>query len=184
MFFSKVALKYAATFFAESGPGKNASAIYSDVEGVLNIFKENENLTRVIESPIFRESDKLAILLKIFKGQVDDSITHFIEFLGKRERLSFLREIFQAYIDVADRESGVKNIELSSAFELGEKEIDKLKAELEEFFKSKLKVKFMTDPALVGGFVAKSDELVVDASVKNQLEKLRKSLVSAGVSLN
>ncbi|GJQ32076.1 MAG: hypothetical protein HBSAPP04_09150 [Ignavibacteriaceae bacterium] len=47
-----------------------------------------------------------------------------------------------------------------------------------------MKVKVTTDPALLGGFVAKTDEVIVDASVKNQLEKLRKTFGSAGVSLN
>ncbi len=184
MFFSKVAVKYASTLYSESGTGGNAKAIYEDVESILDVFKENDNLSRVIQSPVFRESDKLAILLKILKGNVDDSLVRFIEFLGIRERLSFTREIFAAYISVADREAGFKNLELSSAFELDDAEVAKLKKEFENYFKCKLKLKLTTNPGLLGGFVARTDEVVVDASVKNQLDKLRRTFSSAGVSLN
>ncbi len=184
MFFSKVAVKYASTLYSELGTGEKAKAIYEDVEGILGVFSESSELSRVIESPVFRESDKLAVLLKIFTGKVDDSLTHFFEFLGKRERISFTKEIFAAYIAVADKETGYKNLELTSAFDLGDAEVEKLKKELEDYFKCKLKVKISTDPALLGGFVAKTDEVIVDASVKNQLEKLRKTFGSAGVSLN
>lgn len=184
MFFSKVAVKYASTLYSELGTGEKAKVIYEDVEGILGVFQESSDLSRIIESPVFRESDKLAILVKIFKGKVDDSLTRFIEFLGKRERISFAQEIFAAYISVADREAGFKNLELASAFELDDAEVAKLKKELEDYFKCKLKVKFTTDPDLLGGFVARTDEVIVDASVKNQLEKLRKTFSSAGVSLN
>ncbi len=184
MFFSKVAVKYASTLYSEMGTGEKAKAIYEDVEGILGVFDASDDLCRVIGSPVFRESDKLAILVKIFSGKVDDSLVRFIEFLGGRDRISFTREIFAAFIAGADRETGYKNLELASAFDLGDAEVEKLKKELEDYFKCKLKVKVTTDPSLLGGFVAKTDEVIVDASVKNQLEKLRKTFGSAGVSLN
>ena len=67
---------------------------------------------------------------------------------------------------------------------LDDAEVAMLKKEFEDYFKCKLKLKVTTNPDLLGGFVARTDEVVVDASVKNQLDKLRRTFSSAGVSLN
>lgn len=184
MFFNKVAVKYASTLYSELGCGPNAKTVYEDIEGILEIFSENENLARIIASPVFGNSQKLAVLLKIFRGRVDESIVRFIEFLGKKERLSLTREIFMAFLEVADKELGYKRIELASAFKLDDEEVEMLKKELEGYFNCKLKVNVIEDAGIIGGFLAKTDEVVVDASVKNQLEKLRKRFSAAGVSLN
>ncbi|GAB1347862.1 F0F1 ATP synthase subunit delta [Ignavibacteriales bacterium] len=184
MSFSKVAVKYASTLYSSIDSVPNFEKIYQDAEGILSVFDENSNLKRIIGIPVFKDSDKLAILLKIFSGKIDESLTGFIEFLAKKERISNTYEIFEAFLKVSDKARGYQKVEISSAFEFGSEESEKIQKELEEYFKCKLKVTVKTDPGLVGGFVARTDEIIIDASVKNQLNKLRKTFSRAGVSLN
>jgi F-type H+-transporting ATPase subunit delta len=184
MSFNKAAHQYASTLYAELSEEKNLGDVCSDVEGIITVFNENINLRRVMENPIVRESDKLAILVKIFSGKVDSYLVKFFEFLAKKDRISICYEIFVSFLETADRVSGIKKVELSSAFELDSTEVAFLQTELEAIFKCKLKMTVTTNPELIGGFIAKTDEVIVDASVKNQLKKLKKSFSRAGVSLN
>jgi F-type H+-transporting ATPase subunit delta len=184
MALNKVAVKYASTLFAELADKKNLQSVYSDVEGMIAVFDQNENLKRVIGNPVFSDADKLAIIKKIFSGKVDDSLINFFEFLAQKERIVYTYDTLHCFIDVADRGTGFKKVEISSAFDLEPAETDRIRKELEELWNCKLKVTSSTDPLLLGGFIAKTDEIIVDASVKNQLEKLRKTFSRAGVSLN
>lgn len=184
MALNKVAVKYASTLFAELADKENLHKVYSDVEGMIAVFDQNENLRRVMSNPVFSDADKLAIMKKIFTGKVDDSLINFIEFLAQKERIIYTYDTLHSFIDVSDKGTGFKKVEISSAFELEPSETNKIRKELEELWNCKLKVTSTTDPGLLGGFIAKTDEIVVDASVKNQLEKLRKTFSRAGVSLN
>lgn len=184
MSLNKVAVKYASTLFAELSDKKNLQSVYSDVESMLTVFDENQNLKRIIGNPVFSDANKFAIMKKIFSGKVDDSLMNFIEFLAQKERIEYVYDTLHCFIDVADKETGFKKVEISSAFDLEPAETDKIRKELEELWKCKLKVTSTINPGLLGGFIAKTDEIIVDASVKNQLEKLRKTFSRAGVSLN
>jgi F-type H+-transporting ATPase subunit delta len=184
MSLNKVAVKYASTLFAEFSDKPNLQSVYSDAQEMITLFDQNENLKRVIGNPVFSDADKLAILQKIFSGKVEDSLMKFIEFLALKERIIHIYDTLRSFIDVADKGTGFKRVEISSAFELEPAETEKIRKELEELWKCKLKVTSTTNPGLLGGFIAKTDELIVDASVKNQLEKLRKTFSRAGVSLN
>lgn len=184
MSFSKVAVKYASTLYSSISAVPEFENIFQDAEDILRVFDENPNLKRIIGIPVFKDSDKLAILMKIFEGKVDESLTGFIGFLAKKERISNTYDVFQAFLKVSDKDRGFKRVEITSAFEFDPEESARIKKELEDYFMCKLKVSVKTDPGLVGGFIARTDEIIIDASVRNQLKKLRKTFSRAGESLN
>jgi F-type H+-transporting ATPase subunit delta len=52
---------------------------------------------------------------------------------------------------------------------------------LETMTKSKVVMEFEEDPAIIGGVVARVGDLVLDGSVRTQLDSLRESLIKGEV---
>jgi F-type H+-transporting ATPase subunit delta len=48
----------------------------------------------------------------------------------------------------------------------------------------KVNLKFKSDQNLIGGFIAKVDDTLYDASIKHQLELLKKQFLTGEISLN
>ena len=59
-----------------------------------------------------------------------------------------------------------------------------IKKKFESAFNKIIKLTYIPDKELIGGFIAKVDDTMYDASVKHQLELLRKQFLHGNVSLN
>jgi len=69
-----------------------------------------------------------------------------------------------------------KRIELFSPHELSEEQVQKLSSALRKQFGENLSIEAKIDESLIGGFLAKCEDDVFDASIKGKLEKLRNQI--------
>ena len=73
---------------------------------------------------------------------------------------------------------------MRTAFELNDDQKEVLKIRFEKILNKKAIMIFKVDNNLVGGFIAQVGDTVYDASMKHQLELLKKEFVQGGLSLN
>ena len=71
----------------------------------------------------------------------------------------------------------METLEQLSKYNLNEDQEKKLIAQLETATKKKIRLTYVTDASLKGGFVVQHDDTVWDASVRRQLEVLRERFV-------
>jgi F-type H+-transporting ATPase subunit delta len=67
-----------------------------------------------------------------------------------------------------------KRLEITVAHAQSAETIDKLRKKLEKSFSEWAEVNTKVDPGIIGGFIAKTEQYILNASVKNQLDQLRK----------
>ena len=77
---------------------------------------------------------------------------------------------------VAAEERRLK-VELTTAYKLSDAEARALLAQIEEASGRKVEATRQVDPALIGGFVLQAGSMLVDASVRGRIERLRHELV-------
>ncbi len=102
----------------------------------------------------------------------DDDGKRFIALLVENKRLALLPEIsrlFDAYKDEVDR---VVDVSITSAAPMAEAEQAKLGKALGGRFGRTVRVHTAVDPTLIGGAIVRAGDLVIDGSLKAQLEKL------------
>ena len=68
------------------------------------------------------------------------------------------------------------DVDIVSAIELDEKQKAEIKTKLEKMVNKKITSSFKVDASIIGGFKARFSDTVIDASVKHQLELLKKKL--------
>ena len=93
-------------------------------------------------------------------------------------RVHQLKSIIEAFENLADERLGFVRADVSSAQALPEAQRAALEVQLSRLAGKKTRLRYSTDPALVGGVVAKVGSTVYDGSVRGQLERLRVKLGS------
>ncbi|MGA8263271.1 MAG: ATP synthase F1 subunit delta [Ignavibacteriaceae bacterium] len=181
---SKVSARYANSLLGSASDKGNLETVAKDMELVYSSIKSSGELSRTLSSPIVKAQVKTSILDEIFKKKISKETMDFLKFIVEKNRENLLESIVKKFLDLRDQKLGLVNVNVKSAVELGEDQKKKLKEKFEKLLNKIVRANFTIDPDVVGGFVAKVGDTVYDASLKNQLEILKKRFLKGGASLN
>jgi F-type H+-transporting ATPase subunit delta len=151
------------------------------VDATLSASKE---LRSFLSSPILKDEKKKDILNALFADKVSNDTSEFLNFVLEKKRVEILPDIVRRFNEIRDQKLGIANAVISTATEMDESSKGLLKTQIEAFTNKKLRVNFKTDESIIGGFTVKVSDKVIDASLRNQLAKLKKTLLSEKISIN
>lgn len=181
---SKVSNRYALSLLSIALEKNMLDTVYNDVKLLISTFNESDELQRVVESPVVRPELKISILDEIFSGKIDKETTNFIHFIIEKRREEILYSVAEKFIELRNEHLGIVELVVKTAFELNDDQKAILKERFEKILNKKTILNFKVDNNLIGGFIAQVGDTVYDASMKHQLELLKKEFVQGGLSLN
>jgi F-type H+-transporting ATPase subunit delta len=173
----KVSVRYAASLIDLADEKNMMDTISADMDLITSSMEKSPELKRALKNPVIRPEVKTAILEEIYRTKINQETLHFVRFLVKKGRENLLYEISRKFLELRDEKSGIVNIEVRSAFELTDRQKDELKDRLEKMLNKKARIRIKIEPEIVGGFIAKVNDTVYDASVKHQLDILKQQLL-------
>lgn len=137
----------------------------------------NEEFFKVISNQIFSVADRKKVLeIVLEKGRFSDVTKNFLRLLIDKNRIGAINEISDYYSTLTDKVLKIARADIITARPLKNKALEKLEKALTAFTSKKVKVDVEEDASLIGGLVIKIDDLVLDGSIKTQLEVLKGSL--------
>jgi len=145
-----------------------ATRIISDVE-VMNVL-ENPKIS----------SDRKKNILKKGLGKVEPLVINMVCLLMSRGKLKILGDIFRQYERLLDAHYGIAHAEVVAAVSLDNEIKKSLSTQFAKMVGHKVIIDARVDPSIVGGFRARIGDTLIDGSIHNMLESLKKSLVEAG----
>ncbi|SMO53991.1 ATP synthase F1 subcomplex delta subunit [Balnearium lithotrophicum] len=149
--------------------------VLEELKTLLSLF--DDKAIRYFKSPIIPTEKKRELLSNVLqKVEVTEELKKVLNLMAERDRLGLLKEFSEEFEKFADARLGVVKAEITSATELDSEVLEKIKAKIEEIFKKKAEVTVKIDPSLIGGFIVRVADKVLDASVKTQLENLKKAI--------
>ena len=180
----KVSNRYALSLLSIALEKNMLDTFYNDVKLLISTFNESDELQRVVESPVIRPEVKISILDEIFSPKIDKETINFIHFIIQKRREEILYSVAKRFVDLRNEHLGIVELLVRTAFELNDDQKEVLKVRFEKILNKKTIMIFKVDNNLVGGFIAQVGDTVYDASMKHQLELLKKEFVQGGLSLN
>ena len=142
-------------------------------EAMLNLGDELEFLT----SPALPEATRRKMLVAILgKANLSPLVSNFAQLLLDKGHLADLPDITSAYQAMVDKEQGIVRAKITSAVPLIPSDIEALGQSLNKFTNSQVLLTVDHDPTIIGGLVARMGDLVIDGSVRTQLNKLSERL--------
>jgi F-type H+-transporting ATPase subunit delta len=119
-----------------------------------------------------------AALYEVTKGlegkELTQAIKAFAELLAKENKLKKAKLIIDAFTSYAQKQEGIVPLEVQTAKPLSEKNKDKIK----KVFGSKAEIAETVDANLIGGVVIRTEDIILDGSLKKQLELLKTQLTA------
>ena len=94
--------------------------------------------------------------------------------------MKFAGDISHHYDRLLDAYHGVEHAEVVTALPLDEGYKKRISRQLGEIMGRTIVIDAEVDPSVVGGFVAKIGDTLIDGSLRGKLEALRKSLAGTG----
>lgn len=181
-----IARPYARAIFAEANQQKTVSA-WSAVLSVLSALTADRQIESLLNNPNISEQKWLDFYQAVCQkaaGQaietIHTSFRHFLLLLIEKRRLFLLPDIQLLFHQLLSEQEGVVEVEAASAFPLSDQQCTQLTAALAKRFNTKIELKTTIDKTLIGGVLMRSQNWVLDASVKGQLEQFKQTLLGLG----
>ena len=153
-----------------------------DVRDQLGAFADALSETRELQvfffSPYFSTAEKVDGLGRVVTG-ADPAIANFLQLLIEKHRMPVLFRIRATYDAMWEEENKLLPVSIISAVELDEGTVKELGDRIAEQTDRKVELSSQVDPDILGGIVVQVGNSVLDASVRNRLEQLRKQVVKA-----
>ena len=111
-------------------------------------------------------------------AEVDPMVQNLISLLVARGSVGVGGDVYDNYTRLVDIAKGRQRVELTSAVELEDNQIDKIKVFVEGLVKKEVVIHTSVDESILGGIVIQIGDQLLDGSTKTQLEGLRKQVRS------
>lgn len=176
--YAKALYEIALTKTASPDIGLENYLIY--IELLSNYIKTSHDLRTVLVNPAVDLSKRHAIVREIgSRNGWDRTFCNFICLMIDRSKVLLIPAIAEALRELSDQRRGVIRVEITAARPLPREEVDKIVNALKRQQKvaGPIEVETKIDAAIIGGVVARIGEKVYDASIRSQLEKVRRSIL-------
>nr|YP_010277105.1 ATP synthase CF1 subunit delta [Thalassionema frauenfeldii]UHY40628.1 ATP synthase CF1 subunit delta [Thalassionema frauenfeldii]UHY41016.1 ATP synthase CF1 subunit delta [Thalassionema frauenfeldii] len=173
----KIAAPYARALFDFVKETGTLFEVTSDIQNIQGLLFKSKELFKCLQNPLVSNEAKQEILIKVAGKKMNHETLQFLTTLIKRNRINLLSTIIFSYLELVYKTANSQAFQIVSATDLSNGQrtrlIKKIKSVSEN---NRIMVQFSTDKSLIGGFLIKNQDKIIDYSVKNKLKTLAKLL--------
>lgn len=173
---SNVARRYAAGIF-QLAQEQNAIETWRAELAKLDELLQDDVLVAAFQNPAVGVSRRME-LARLLKPELRAETENLLRLLVEHYRTREIHRIREEFERLADEASGIVHATVTTAIELEEDDRKRYAEGLARKLGRKVSVKFVNDPAIVGGAAIQIGDHLVDGTVRTQLARLRQELLS------
>ena len=152
------------------------------LSGFAHLLEREPELRDALLNPIHSREDRRKLLLKMIELlQLPAMVSNLLQLLLDKHRLNVVDGVALAYQEMVDEVENVSRAKVRAAIYLDDETQDRLRKTLEKLTGSTVIMEVAEDPNIIGGIVAKVGDLVLDGSVRSQIDSLKESLIRGEV---
>jgi F-type H+-transporting ATPase subunit delta len=138
----------------------------------------SDEFQKLERSPGVSTEQLEALIAGICGADLDAHGQAFMRLLTENGRLDFLPEIAARFKELEAEDRNVAEVEVVSATQLDERQQERLAAALRTRLRREVRLHCAVDPALIGGAVVRSGDMLIDGSLRGKLERLETELTA------
>jgi F-type H+-transporting ATPase subunit delta len=173
-----VARVYAEALFEVGRDKGKLDALQQQLGEFADAVDRNRDLQVFLFSPYLSSAEKQEGIKRAISG-AEPELINFLELLVDKQRMTEIFRIRRQLDELWKRENRRIDVTVTSAVELDSAVVDKIGQEVERQTGEKVDLKSAVDDRILGGIVLQVGNMVLDASIRSRLEKLRKSVATA-----
>jgi ATP synthase F1 delta subunit len=174
----EIAAVYARSLFEVAKEQDKLDAVRDQLGAFADALSETRDLQVFFFSPYFSTAEKEDGLDRVV-SDADPVILNFLKLLIEKHRMPVLFRIRANYDALWEDENKLLPVQITSAVELDKEIVSQLGDRIAEQTDRKVDISSDVDPDILGGIVVRVGNSVLDASVRNRLEQLRRQVARA-----
>lgn len=175
----ELARVYARALFEVAREQGKLDRLRQQLSQLADALAEHRQLRTFFFSPYFSTAEKQEGLGRMLEG-ADESLLNFLGLLIENHRMPVIFRIRQEYERLWEQENRVLPVEITSAVALDPQTTESLGATIGRQAGRKVTLAARVDPDILGGIVVRVGNSILDASIRNRLEQLRRQVAHQG----
>ena len=139
----------------------------------------NEEFAAFLDAPQLTLNQKTDLIGETLGDLVSELARNLISLLASRNSARLLPSITESYQQMLDEYNGVERAEIISAVALSDEQQGRIETMLKEIVGRDITSTSRVEPQILGGFVARVGDKVIDGSTRTRLDELRRELAGA-----
>jgi F-type H+-transporting ATPase subunit delta len=170
----RVARRYAEALMTAAEEQKSFDAVVSDMQSLDRLLKDSREFGLFLKSPVISSEKKKSVIQEVFKKKLSALTVSFLDLMAEKGREGLLADILQQFFVLRDERLGIVSVDIKAAIELSDDQREHIRRKFEQLTQKNVRLAFSLDKQVKAGFVARIGDTMFDASVRRQLELLRK----------
>jgi ATP synthase F1 delta subunit len=171
----EIAGVYARSLFQVAQERDKLDAIRDQLVEFADALSQSREMQQFFFSPYFSTKEKEEGLEKVVSG-AEDAMLNFLKLLIENHRMPLLFRVRAEFDELWEQENKLLPVQVTSAVELDKRTVKQIGDRISEQTDRKVDLSSRVDPEILGGIVVRVGNSVLDASIRNRLEQLRKQV--------
>jgi F-type H+-transporting ATPase subunit delta len=174
----EIAAVYARSLFEVAKEQGKLDEVREQLGQFADAMQADRDLQVFFFSPYFSAPEKEDGLDRAVTG-ADDTIVNFLKLLIENHRMPVIFRVRRGYDELWEEENKLLPVQVTSAVELDQATVKQIGDRIAEQTGQRVDLSATVEPDILGGIVVRVGNQVLDASVRNRLEQLRKQVARA-----
>jgi F-type H+-transporting ATPase subunit delta len=174
----EIARVYARSLFEVASEQDKLDVVREQIGQFADALDESRELQTFLFSPYFSTEEKKDGLARAVTD-ADDTVANFLSLLLEKHRMPVIFRVRREYDRLWEEANKRLPVEITSAVELDPSVAERIGDEIGRQTGRTVELTSSVDPDVIGGIVVRVGNSILDASIRNRLENLRKQVAKA-----
>ena len=174
----EIAQVYSRSLFEVAKEQGKLDVVREQLGQFADALDSDHDLQVFLFSPYFSTAEKEDGLHKVLDG-ADPAFENFLRLLIEKHRMPVLFRIRRQFDQRWQEENRLLPVQITSAVKLDDETVEHIRDQIAEQTDRTIELTADVDPDILGGIVLRVGNSILDASIKNRLETLRRQVARA-----
>lgn len=171
-----LARPYAEAVFKLAKQTENGFAHWSDALGLLNAVMQDSEVAAICANPRIEKDAQTALILDICAEQLSQEAVNLVKVLAENGKLRMLPEVARQFEALKAEHEGYISVDLISTYAVKAQQKQQVAQALKERFGKDVEIEASIDRSLLGGWIIRAGDQVLDLSIRGRLQQLAADL--------
>jgi F-type H+-transporting ATPase subunit delta len=174
----ELARVYSEALFGAAREQGKIDLVREQLGAFADALETHRELSTFFFSPSFSTRERQEAIERVLVG-ADEIFLNFLNLLIENHRIPVIFRIRRQYEALWREENRLLPVEITSAVELDEEVARRIAERVEQQTGRRVELTRRVDESILGGLVVRVSNMILDASIRNQLERLRRRVARA-----
>jgi ATP synthase F1 delta subunit len=174
----EIAEVYARALFEVAKEQDALDEVHEELAEFDDAMDSSRELSVFFFSPYFSTDEKKDALKRVVKD-ASPTFMNFLEALVERHRMPAIFRIRRRFESLWEEENRLLPVQVTSAIELDKRTVNEIGEQIGDQTGRRVELSSEVDPEILGGIVLRVGNFILDVSIRNRLDQLRKQVARA-----